>query len=119
MQNLIIMISGRGSNMAAIIKNVENGCLKDLCRIIEVFSNKEEAPGLLTAADHGITTYVINSGQKKRKQFNTLLKDHLLEKAPDLIILAGYMKILPAEIIREFPGRIINIHPADTALPGI
>jgi len=116
LSKLIILISGRGSNMEAIIQNVENGCLKSLCRIMEVVSNKKEAAGLLLAEKHKIPTCVIHSRKRKRSEFDQLLRTHLKELDPDLIVLAGYMKILPAEIIREFPGRIINIHPADTAL---
>ncbi|MFC1887428.1 phosphoribosylglycinamide formyltransferase [Candidatus Cloacimonadota bacterium] len=115
MKKILIMISGRGSNMAAIIRNVGEGCLKELCTICEVFSNKADAPGLDIAETYNIPTYFIESKGKKRTTYNTLLKDHLLESDPDLIILAGYMKILSAEIIKEFPNKIINIHPADTA----
>ena len=115
MKKILIMISGRGSNMAAILRNVENGCLKGLCEITEVFSNKVDAAGLRLADIHDIKTHTIPSKGKKRNVYNQLLKQHLLELDPDLIIFAGYMKILPTDIIKEFTDRIINIHPADTA----
>lgn len=116
MKLILIMISGRGSNMKAIAHNVQTGILQDVCKILEVFSNTSNAPGLKIAANFGFETSVIESKGKKRKTFNSLLLEHLKQKNPDFIILAGYMKILPPEIIREFPSRIVNIHPADTSL---
>ena len=110
------MISGRGSNMKAIAENIENGILKNLCKISEVFSNKKDAPGIEIAKKIGLKNYMIKSKGKKRKTYNSLLLEYLKEKNPDYIILAGYMKIISPEIVREFPNRIINIHPADTVL---
>jgi len=63
-----------------------------------------------------LKTNVIESKGKKRKTYNSLLLDYLKERKPDFIVLAGYMKIITSEIIKEFSNRIINIHPADTAL---
>ena len=108
------MISGRGSNMQAIIRNARSGILKDICTIQSVFSNKENAAGLLITSELHIPTHVISSKGKKRKSYNTILLNWLQKQNPDFIILAGYMKVLSPEIIREFPKRIINIHPADT-----
>ncbi len=116
MKKILIMISGRGSNMKAIAENVQSGILKNCCEILEVFSNKKDAQGLEIAENFGLKTTVIESKGKKRKTYNSLLLEHLQEENPDFIVLAGYMKILPPEIIQEFPKRIINIHPADTSL---
>ena len=116
MKKIIIMISGRGSNMKAIAENIQNGILKDMCKIQSVFSNKSDAAGLQKAKEFGISTHVIASKGKKRKNYNAMLLDWLKKENPDFIILAGYMKILSPEIIREFPQRIINIHPANTSL---
>ncbi len=104
------MISGRGSNLVAIAENVNNGILQGECIIQAVFSNKRNAAGLQKAEQFGIPTHVIS----KTGNYNFHLLDWLRSKNPDLIILAGYMKILPAEIVRAFPQKIINIHPADT-----
>ena len=109
------MISGRGSNMKAIAENIQNGILKDMCRIHSVFSNKTDAVGLQIAEEFGIQNHCIPSKGKKRKTYNSLLLEWLKQNNPDFIILAGYMKILSPEIIQEFPKRIINIHPADTS----
>lgn len=108
------MISGRGSNMFAIAKNIQSGILKDVCEIQTVFSNKSEAPGLQKANEMGIRTHCIPSKGKKKKTYNSLLLKWLKSEKPDFIVLAGYMKVLPVEIIQEFPRKIINIHPADT-----
>jgi len=116
MKKILIMISGRGSNMKAIAENVQNGILKNICEIMEIFSNKKDAAGLKIAEKLGLKTCIIESKGKKHKIYNSLLLKYLKEKKPDFIILAGYMKIISPEIIREFPNRIINIHPADTSL---
>ena len=113
-KRIIVLISGRGSNMEAIVRNIQSGNLKDICKIQSVFSNKENAKGLQIAEGLGIQNHCIPSKGKKSKTYNALLLDWLKQKNPDFIILAGYMKILSPEIIREFPKRIINIHPADT-----
>lgn len=109
------MISGRGSNMLAIARNVLAGNLQGLCEIKAVFSNDENAKGLISAQEMGISTHFINSKGKKRSTYNRLLLEWLKEENPDFIVLAGYMRIVPAEIIRAFLNRIINIHPADTS----
>ena len=115
-KKIAILISGRGSNMKAIVENVQNGILKDLCEVIVVFSNKINAPGLEIAKSLGISTKVIESKGKKRSTYNKLLFDCLDELNPDYIILAGYMKIVSSDVVQRFRNRIINIHPADTAL---
>jgi phosphoribosylglycinamide formyltransferase-1 len=116
MKKILLMISGRGSNMKAIVENVQNGILKDFCEVKVVFSNKKDAAGLTIARSFGVETNVIESKGKKRSTYNKLLFDYLDELNPDYIILAGYMKIVSSEIVQRFPNRIINIHPADTAL---
>jgi len=116
MKKIIIMISDRGSNMLAIAENVKTGNLIDVCKITYVFSNNLEAVGLQKAAELGIPTNAITSKGKKKKNYNAKLLSWLRRENPDFIILAGYMKLLSPEIIREFHKRIINIHPADTSL---
>ena len=115
-KNILIMISGRGSNMEAIIKNCQHGILKDCCEVKEVFSNKEDAFGLEIAKSYGIKTTAISSKNKKRKIYNSQLLGYLKILNPDFIILAGYMKVIDELVIASFPEKIINIHPADTTL---
>lgn len=114
MKEIVILISGRGSNMAAIIDNTKSGDLKDLCSIKAVFSNNPDALGLKTAQKQGISTHSIKSKGKPRSEYNAMLKEWLQSQKPDFIVLAGYMRIIPEDIVKEFPQRIINIHPADT-----
>jgi phosphoribosylglycinamide formyltransferase 1 len=114
MKKIIIMISGRGSNMLAIIRNVKSGNLNGICKIQTVFSNKEDAAGLQKADELGFSIHVIASKGKKRKTYNSMLLEWLTSQNPDFIILAGYMKVISPEIIQEFSRKIINIHPADT-----
>ena len=115
MKKILIMISGRGSNMEAIVRNINNGVLHGKCEILEVFSNVMDAPGLVVAEKFGIKTTTILSKKKKRKTYNSQLLEYLQKLNPDFIVLAGYMKVLDEMIIEAFPHRIINIHPADTA----
>ncbi|MBN2461489.1 MAG: phosphoribosylglycinamide formyltransferase [Candidatus Cloacimonetes bacterium] len=113
-KRILILISGRGSNMKAIAENVDHGILQNLCEIVTVFSNKSDAPGIALACEKGIPVQVISSRGKTKTEYNRKLLDFLRSMQPDLIVLAGYMRILPVEIVRAFPDRIINIHPADT-----
>ena len=108
------MISGRGSNMEAILREIEKGVLKDKCTVKAVFSNNADAAGISKAKALGIATCVIASKGNKREEYNHQLLEWLLVQNPDYIILAGYMRIISAEIIKAFPQKIINIHPADT-----
>ena len=115
MKKIVILFSGRGSNMEAIIKNCRNGILKGLCEISALFTNNPNALGIEIAKKYKIPIAIINY-KKDKKNYNLKLRDFLLKLKPDYVILAGYMKIIPVNIIRMFPNRIINIHPADTAL---
>ncbi len=114
MKKLAILISGRGSNMEAILRNVKDGFLKDVCRVELVFSNNPVAPGLEKAEKMGFHTETISSKGKKKDYYESQLLELLLSYEIDLIVLAGYMKILSPLIVDAFPNKIINIHPADT-----
>ena len=114
MKKLIIFISGRGSNMKRIIEETKNGILKGVAEVVLVFSDKPEAPGLEIAENMGIKTESLSSKGFKRKEYDEKVSE-IIEKYPfDLIILAGYMRILSPEFVRKYPKKIINIHPADT-----
>jgi phosphoribosylglycinamide formyltransferase 1 len=113
-KRIAIFISGRGSNMDAILHEAREGILSDVCDIVLVFSNNPDAKGLLTAKRAGIVTACIPSKAKKREDFDkeviAFLEDHFI----DYIVLAGYMRLLSPLFIQTFKQRIINIHPADT-----
>ncbi|WP_231717511.1 phosphoribosylglycinamide formyltransferase [Hymenobacter sp. DG25A] len=113
-QRLAILLSGRGSNMVALVKAVQHGVLQDVAEIAVVFSNKPDAPGLETARALGCLTDSLSSQGHKRADFDAAVVDILNSYQPDYVVLAGYMRILSPTFIRAFAGRILNIHPADT-----
>jgi phosphoribosylglycinamide formyltransferase 1 len=111
---LAILLSGRGSNMLALAREVREGVLQELAEVAVVFSNIPEAAGLQSAAELGYATASIDSRGRKRAEFDTDVVAKLREFQPDYVVLAGYMRILSPRFIRAFAGRILNIHPADT-----
>jgi len=111
---LAILLSGRGSNMLALVKAVQSGVLKDLAEVAVVFSNKPDAPGLAAAAALGCPTATLSSQGRKRAEFDADAAALLKKYQPDFVVLAGYMRILSPAFIQPFAGRILNIHPADT-----
>ena len=107
MLDLAILISGRGSNLRAIQKNIESGILQGRARIAVVIANKTDAAGLVFAREHSLPAVVCPTE-----------KDTLAELAKhklDLICLAGYMRVLSVDFVNKYAGKIINIHP--TLLP--
>jgi phosphoribosylglycinamide formyltransferase-1 len=111
---LAILLSGRGSNMVALVKAVQQGVLAGLAEVAVVFSNLPAAPGLTTAAALGCPTASLPSQGKKRAEFDAEVVEILSPYRPDYLVLAGYMRILSPTFVRAFAGRILNIHPADT-----
>ena len=110
MKKIGILISGRGSNFEAIARNVQAG--KIPAEIGVVISNKEEAAGLAIARQMGLNAVCIPSKGKEREAFERELVAALRKYEVDLVCLAGFMRILTSYFIREFKGRILNIHPA-------
>jgi len=115
-KRIAIFISGRGSNMEAIIKNAQIGNLQEYCEIVLVFANTKEARGLQIAQEFGVQTAVIESKGKPRTDFDREIVALLEPLQIDYIVLAGYMRIVSPVLIERYRNRIINIHPADTAL---
>ena len=110
MKRLGILLSGRGSNFEAIARNVQAG--KIPAEIAVVISNKQEALGLVRAREMGLETRFIPSKGKEREAFDREVVAVLKEFQVDLVCLAGFMRILSPYFVREFPRRILNIHPA-------
>ncbi|WP_456401584.1 phosphoribosylglycinamide formyltransferase [Persephonella sp.] len=109
--NIVVLISGRGSNLEAIIKGYEEGKIKG--KILAVISNKKDAKGLETAKKHNIPSYFINPKDfKTREDYDGHLAEFIKQKNPDLIVLAGYMRILSDLFIETFENKLINIHPS-------
>ena len=113
-KKIAIFISGRGSNMKAIVEQCHQGILKDLADVQLVFANKEDAAGLEYAKSMGVKTGWIASKGQKRSDFDQKVIDYLSGFHLDYIILAGYMRVLSAGFVKAYAGKIINIHPADT-----
>jgi phosphoribosylglycinamide formyltransferase 1 len=118
MKNLGILLSGRGSNFAAIARNVLSGSIP--ARIALVISNREDAAGLERARALGFETRCLPSKGKDRETYDRELAAALRGSAVDVVCLAGFMRVLGPEFIRAFPGRVLNIHPALLpAFPGL
>lgn len=112
MKNIVILISGRGSNMQAIVEAHEAGQLAG-GQIAAVVSNRPQAAGLAWAAARGIATAVVDHTTfADRETFDTALADTLNRFNPDLVVLAGFMRILTAGFTQRFAGRMMNIHPS-------
>ena len=108
---LAILVSGRGSNMQVFIDACERGDLD--ASIIIVLSNNPDAPGLSRAADAGIPTACIDHRDyDSREAFDAAMVTELKRHDPDLVILAGFMRILTPVFIEPFAGKLLNIHPS-------
>ncbi|MEY3264490.1 MAG: hypothetical protein RL717_1967 [Pseudomonadota bacterium] len=111
MKRIVIVISGRGSNMQAIIHAAAAqqwpGC------IAAVISNKPDATGLLVAAEAGISTAVVDHrAYADRDAFDAALAEKIDSFAPDLVVLAGFLRILTRDFVHHYHGRLLNIHPS-------
>jgi phosphoribosylglycinamide formyltransferase-1 len=111
MIRLGILISGRGSNMLAIADAVSEGRIPG-AEIVVVISDQREAAGISRAAERGLETLVIERRARPRREHDAEMTEALLERGVELVCLAGYMRLLSAEFIEAFRGRIINIHPS-------
>jgi phosphoribosylglycinamide formyltransferase-1 len=111
MKNIVILISGRGSNMMAIAQAC--ACEGWNARIAAVISNKPDAAGLADAARRGIATAVVDHrAHADRAAFDAALAEAIDAFAPDLVVLAGFMRILSAEFVNRYAARMLNIHPS-------
>jgi phosphoribosylglycinamide formyltransferase 1 len=119
MKSLGILLSGRGSNFQAIARNVAAGAIPD-ARIAIVISNRADAGGLEVARQFGLKSLAIPSKGKERKDHDREVVAALQEHKVDLVCMAGYMRLLSPWFVRQFPGRILNIHPSLLpAFPGL
>lgn len=115
MKRFVILISGRGSNMQALIEAQLPG------QCVAVISNRPEAAGLAWAAGRGVPTHVVDHRQfPSREAFDAALADEIERRGGELVLLAGFMRILTEGFVRRFNGRLINIHPSLLpAFPGL
>lgn len=115
MKNIVILISGGGSNMAAIVRasQQQNWAKQYNARVSAVVSNKADAQGLVFARDNGIATEVLDHRQfDSREAFDAELAQVIDRHSPDLVVLAGFMRILTPGFVAHYEGRLINIHPS-------
>jgi len=114
-----VLLSGRGSNFVALADSVQAGRIPD-AEISMVISNREDAPGLVRAAERGIPARVIPSKGIEREAYDRLVVAALQEARADLVCLAGFMRLLSPHFVAAFRGRILNIHPSLLpAFPGL
>lgn len=119
MKNLGILLSGRGSNFEAIAKNIASGVISN-ARIAVVISNRTDAGGIETAKRIGLETLVIPSKGKQREDHDREVVSVLQQHKVDLVCLAGYMRLLSPWFVKQFPHKILNIHPSLLpAFPGL
>jgi phosphoribosylglycinamide formyltransferase-1 len=115
MKRIVILISGRGSNLRALLE------ASLPAQISAVISNEPDAAGLQIAKQHGVPTEVVSHAQStERADFDAALAEAVARRQPDLVVLAGFMRILGNAFLERFPGRLINIHPSLLpAFPGL
>ncbi len=112
MKNIVILISGRGSNMQAIVNAIVNAQIAG-AQIAAVISNRADAAGLAWAAERGIATAVLDHQQfAGRVEFDAALAELIDGFVPDLVVLAGFMRILTVEFVNHYANRLINVHPS-------
>jgi len=110
MIKIVVLASGRGTNLQAIIDACERGEING--KVIAVISDRKDAFALQRARKHGIKDIFLNPKGLKRDEYDEKLLELLDNLQPDLIVLAGYMRILSPKVVRKYYGKIINIHPA-------
>jgi phosphoribosylglycinamide formyltransferase 1 len=115
MKRLVVLISGTGSNLQAIL----DACARNVlpASVVAVISNNSNAYGLTRARDAGVPAITLSkSDSESRREFDTRLAALVADHRPDYVILAGWMRLLTSAFLDHFPGRVVNLHPA---LPGV
>ena len=123
MKNIVILISGGGSNMAAIVRAAQREHWGDRygARVAAVLSNKADAKGLAFAKEHGIAAQVLDhKAYASREEFDAAMMAAIDAHQPALVVLAGFMRILTPGVVAHYAGRLLNIHPSLLpAFPGL
>ena len=108
MYNIVVLASGNGSNFQAVVDAIDNGVIND-AKISKLICNNKRAYVLQRARDNGIMPVLVDS---KTGDYNNIISEILAAENPDLILLDGYMKIIPDNIIDSYPFKMINLHPS-------
>lgn len=112
MKNIVVLISGSGTNLQAIIDACQDSTVKN-ANVVAVLSNKADAYGLERAKNAGIQAINLTvADYENRDAYDKAMIDQIDLFKPDLVILAGYMRILSGEFVRHFQGKLLNIHPS-------
>ncbi|WP_421333449.1 phosphoribosylglycinamide formyltransferase [Aeromonas sp. 603607] len=111
MMRILVLISGNGSNLQAVLDHCASG--KIAGEVVGVISNKADAYGLIRAQEAGVATATLSQQQfASREEYDAALLALMADYQPDLVVLAGFMRILSPQLVRHFAGRMINIHPS-------
>ena len=111
MKRILVLISGNGSNLQTILDHCASG--KIAGDVVGVISNRADAYGLVRAKEAGVATAILAQQQfASRAEYDVALLALMDDYQPDLVVLAGFMRILSADLVRHFAGRMINIHPS-------
>src|SRR5215207_4613242 len=111
MKRLVILISGNGSNLQAILDACNSGELN--AEVVSIISNKADAYGLIRARSAGVEAiHFPKQENESRNDYDTRLADYVSTCVPDCVVLAGWMRILTASFLNHFPNRVVNLHPA-------
>jgi len=111
MVNIGVLISGRGTNLQGIIDNIHNGKIDGNIKL--VISNRKDAYGLIRAKKAGIETLYLDRGKfSTEEEYNRRIMEEFINRDVELVVLAGYLRVLSKEFVREYENRIINIHPS-------
>ena len=109
--NIVVLISGSGTNLQAIIDQIEAGEING--RIVAVISNRPNVKGLQRAQQHGLESVVVDHTEfESRERFDAALQQRIDGFEPDLVVLAGFMRILTDQFVKHYEGRMLNIHPS-------
>lgn len=123
MKRIVCLISGRGSNLESILRTADAECweVEVPARVVAVISNRVDAAGLAVAAAHGVPAAVIEHQRfGSREEFDAALAEAIEGHSPDVVVLAGFMRVLSGGFVARFAGRLINIHPSLLpAFPGL
>ncbi|MFP5399130.1 MAG: phosphoribosylglycinamide formyltransferase, partial [Gammaproteobacteria bacterium] len=111
MTRIVVLISGRGSNLRAIVD--AGRAQRWPAQVVAVISDRDDAAGLRFAREHGIATEVVDRARfASRAEFDAALAATVDARAPDLVLLAGFMRILDAAFVQRHAGRMLNVHPS-------